>query len=93
MKVIEIIDLDITHIAHIADVHIRNVKRHDEYVSVFDKLYIKLNELKQSHPKMAIYLGGDIVHTKLDMSPELIRITHGFLKSCADIAPTWKPRL
>ena len=89
MRLIENINLEITHIAHIADVHIRNVKRHDEYVSVFEKLYLKLNELKQVHPKMAIYLGGDIVHTKLDMSPELIRITHSLLKKCADIAPTF----
>lgn len=89
MKVIQNIDVEITHIAHIADVHIRNVQRHEEYTSVFKKLYAQLVELKDAHPKMAIYLGGDIVHTKLDMSPELIRITHGFLKNCADIAPTF----
>ena len=89
MKIIENIDLEITHIAHIADVHIRNVIRHDEYNLVFDKLYKILNELKEAHPKMGIYLGGDIVHTKLDMSPELIRTTHNFLKNCCDIAPTF----
>lgn len=89
MKVIQTIDLEITHIAHIADVHIRNVRRHDEYMGVFSELYSSLKDLKSVHPKMAIYLGGDIVHTKLDMSPELIRMTHLFLKNCADIAPTF----
>lgn len=89
MKVINNIDLTITHVAHIADVHIRNVKRHVEYEQVFDRLYENLKDVKKQHPGLVIYLGGDIVHAKLDMSPELIQVTYKFLKSCADIAPTF----
>jgi len=89
MKVITKLNIDISHIAHIADVHIRNLKRHDEYNSVFNKLYSSLTQLKKKHPNLVIYLGGDIVHSKLDMTPELINVTYNFLKSCADIAPTF----
>ena len=39
MKVIDIGFDSITKIAHIADIHIRNVKRHKEYKKVFAKLY------------------------------------------------------
>ena len=39
MKRIEVGFDKITKIAHIADVHIRNVKRHKEYKKVFTKLY------------------------------------------------------
>lgn len=89
MKVLQKLNITVTHIAHLADVHIRNVKRHAEYEKVFNTLYENLRELKQEHPGLAIYLGGDIVHAKLDMSPELIQVTYKFLKSCADIAPTF----
>jgi len=89
MKVLQNYNLSITHIAHLADIHIRNVKRHDEYEAVFEKLYQSLKEEKEKHPGLGIYLGGDIVHAKLDMSPELIQVTYKLLKSCADIAPTF----
>jgi DNA repair exonuclease SbcCD ATPase subunit/DNA repair exonuclease SbcCD nuclease subunit len=89
MKVLQNIDLSITHIVHLADVHIRNTKRHPEYEAVFEKLYVSIKEEKEQHPGLAIYLGGDIVHAKLDMSPELIQVTYKFLKACADIAPTF----
>ena len=42
MKVIKKIDVSVKHIAHIADVHIRKVTRHDEYEEVFSKLYKEL---------------------------------------------------
>lgn len=89
MKVIKKLDFSVKHIVHIADIHIRNVKRHDEYQLVFDRMYDKIRQLKEDHRDLVIYLGGDIVHNKLDMSPELVSITYKLLKSCADIAPTF----
>jgi len=76
----------IDKIFHIADVHIRNVNRHKEYSEVFKKLYshIKKNKTDDS----LIYVAGDVVHAKTDMSPELIEMTSGFFRSLADIAPT-----
>ena len=76
---------NVEQILHIADIHIRNYKRHKEYRSVFSQLYKKVKAL----PKNSIvYIGGDIVHNKIDMSPELIHLTREFLVSLADIRPT-----
>jgi DNA repair exonuclease SbcCD ATPase subunit len=74
------------HIVHIADVHIRLFRRHEEYEIVFDRLYkdIRSKQLKN----FVIVLAGDIVHAKTDMSPEMIEVTSAFLRNIADIAPT-----
>jgi len=76
----------IDRIYHIADIHIRNVKRHKEYVQVFNKLYLYIKSTKT--PNSVIYVAGDIVHTKTDMSPELVDLVHEFFRTLADIAPT-----
>ena len=78
--------IDISKIFHIADIHIRNLKRHDEYRSVFKRLFKYLKQNVDS--KSVIFLGGDIVHSKNDMSPELVDMVSSFLTGCADIAPT-----
>ena len=58
------------HIHHISDIQIRNLKRHREYEEVFEnRLYEKVKE----YPENAVaYIGGDIAHSKTEMSPELI---------------------
>jgi DNA repair exonuclease SbcCD ATPase subunit/predicted MPP superfamily phosphohydrolase len=73
-------------IAHLADVHIRLYKRHDEYKECFAKLYeqIKTSDLTSG----VIVVAGDIVHAKTDMSPEMVALASEFFKSLADIAPT-----
>lgn len=68
-------------ILHVADIHIRNYTRHKEYRIVFEKLYAEVDKL----PKNSIvYVGGDIVHSKTDISPELIDLTTEFLTNLAD---------
>jgi len=70
--------------AHIADVHFRGLKRHDEYRAVFNAFFEKCRELKPD----AIFIGGDIVHSKTQgISPEVIDILHWWFKSMAEIAP------
>ena len=71
---------------HIADIHIRLFRRHDEYERAFERLYddIKSKQLED----FVIVLAGDIVHAITDMSPEMVEVTSRFLKSIADIAPT-----
>jgi len=73
-----------THIriAHISDVHIRMKDRHEEYQEVFDRLY---KMLREDNPDR-IFLGGDIVHSKISLSPELVQLTRSFLMNLADIA-------
>ena len=83
------IDIGLEHIDkiyHIADVHVRNVKRHDEYQQVFKKLYTYIKKTKTKDS--LIYVAGDIVHAKTDMSPELVHVVSDFFQNLADIAPT-----
>lgn len=71
-------------IAHLADVHIRKLKYHTEYKVVFKQLY----EILKKEEVDNIVICGDLVHTKTDMSPEMISMVSWFLSSLADIAPT-----
>ena len=79
-------DGTIKKIYHIADVHIRNLKRHKEYREVFENLYKYIKTTKTDDS--VIVLCGDIVHAKTDMTPEVIEMTQTFLKSLSDMLPT-----
>jgi DNA repair exonuclease SbcCD ATPase subunit/DNA repair exonuclease SbcCD nuclease subunit len=86
---IQKIDIGLTKIDkiyHLADIHIRNLKRHKEYKTVFARTvdYIK----STIQPNDIIFLGGDIVHAKTDMTPELVQSVQEFFKMFSDIAPT-----
>lgn len=72
-------------IAHLADIHCRNYTRHDEYRAQFKKLYKSLKEKNVD----AIVLAGDIVHSKLQISPELVDLVGWFFRSLSEIAPTY----
>ena len=74
-------------IYHIADVHIRNLKRHEEYRQVFSKLYEDIKS--RGTDEAIIYLAGDIAHAKLEMSPELVKEISEFFKECSNLAPTF----
>ena len=76
----------IDKIYHIADIHIRNLRRHQEYKLVFDRTVEAIK--KTIGPNDIIFLGGDIVHAKTDMTPELIQSVQEFFKMFADLAPT-----
>lgn len=83
------IDVGLTHIDkifHIADIHIRNLKRHVEYKEVFNKLLTEIRARKT--PNSIIYLAGDIAHAKTEMSPELISMISKLLIECAIECPT-----
>lgn len=73
-------------IYHIADIHIRNLKRHKEYSLVFNRLYDYLKSVRDDDS--IILLAGDIVHAKTDMTPEVVDMTQNFLRSLSDIMPT-----
>jgi len=73
-------------IVHLADIHIRLFKRHDEYRECFETLY---NQLRQEDlTDSVIVVAGDILHAKTDMSPEMVMMATEFLKNLANIAPT-----
>ncbi len=75
----------VDHILHIADVHLRNWKRHKEFKIVFDRLFTAADNLP---PNSIITIGGDIVHAKTDMSPELIDMVSYLFNGLADRHPT-----
>jgi len=68
-------------IYHIADVHIRNVKRHKEYRLVFEKMFEEIR--KRGTDDAIIYLAGDIAHAKLELSPELVREISWLFTECS----------
>ena len=73
------------HIHHISDIQIRNLKRHTEYEEVFNRLYEKVKENKDN---AVAYIGGDIAHSKTEMSPELVDQLSRLFKNLSDIVPT-----
>ena len=72
-------------IYHISDIQIRNLKRHAEYEGVFENLY---KFMRQDPADSVCYIGGDIAHSKTDMSPELIDQLSRLFTNLADICPT-----
>jgi len=72
-------------IAHISDVHIRLHSRHLEYKKVFVKLFKSLREQKPD----AIVLAGDIVHSKTELTPECLVLTHNLIEGCGKVADTY----
>ena len=62
----------IDKIYHVSDIHIRTLKRHKEYRDVFQNMFDYIKQT--STPNSIAVVTGDIVHSKLDMSPELVQM-------------------
>lgn len=72
--------------AHLADVHWRGLSRHGEYKRAFTKAF----ELIREQEVDAIFVAGDIVHSKTQgISPELIDHLCWWFKELSSIAPTY----
>ena len=69
-------------IAHIADVHIRNTSRHNEYEIVFKRLYKTLKKEQVD----VIFVVGDIFHSKTKLSPESVNLARTFFLNLSSIA-------
>ena len=78
--------MSLKKIYHIADVHIRNVKRHKEYRLVFEKMFAEIRN--RGTEDAIIYLAGDIAHAKLEMSPELVSEISWLFRECSNLCPT-----
>ena len=78
---------NIKYIVHIADIHIRLYKRMNEYTKVFDSLYIELEKIKRDD--MAIFILGDILHQKNEISAEVVDVVSNFFRSLGNIMPTF----
>lgn len=73
---------------HIADVHIRNLKRYEEYTKVFERLYKDVEESSKREFTGTIIV-GDLVHDKLRITNELIIFTQEFLTKLAEFGPVF----
>lgn len=72
-------------IAHISDVHIRGLTRHDEQKIVLSDFIRQCEENKVDH----IMITGDVWHSKLQgISPEAIDLLTWMFRSFADVAET-----
>lgn len=76
---------EVERIHHLADIHIRNFSRHEEYQVVLDRVYDRIR--KKSSPRSLIVVAGDVAHSKTDMSPELVKLISNFLISLESIRP------
>ena len=84
-KVVKVPFRKLKYIHHISDIQIRNLKRHKEYEEVFERTYEQVRKHKDN---AVAYIGGDIAHSKTDMSPELIDQLSRLFKNLSDICPT-----
>ena len=73
-----------THILHIADLHVRLNKRHDEYKEVFNNLY---EEIKKTPETTIVALLGDVFHSKSDLSPECVQVASDLFTRIAALRP------
>jgi len=78
----------IKSIAHLADIHIRTYRQHDEYKEVFDSLIKDLNlKFKNfEYLETRIVIVGDLFHQKITVSNEQIMLGSWFLNKLSEIA-------
>lgn len=74
----------ITKLVHFSDLHIRLFKDHDLYRQLITDMLSKFNEIKPDR----IVFTGDLVHSKNQMTPELIEMVAWVLTECSKIAKT-----
>ena len=74
----------IKKLIHFSDLHIRLFKDHDLYRSIMEDA---INQWKEIEPDRIVFT-GDLVHSKNQMTPELIEMVSWILKECSYIAKT-----
>lgn len=79
----------IKKIVHLADIHIRTFRMHNEYNESFELLYSSLKEeLKEyDYNEVRIVIVGDLVHQKITISNEQLMLSCDFLHNLSEIAP------
>lgn len=84
--------MEIKKIYHCADIHIRLYKRHEEYREQIQKFFNSVKEHMETNnlnrDECRIVIVGDTVHSKNQITPELIDIVTWFFTGCCDICDT-----
>jgi len=76
-------------IIHLADIHIRTFRLHDEYKEVFKTLLTQITNLIEEYKReeIRIVIAGDLVHQKIIISNEQLVLGTWFLRKLEEIAP------
>jgi DNA repair exonuclease SbcCD nuclease subunit len=74
----------IKKLIHFSDLHIRLFKDHDLYKSILETA---IEQWKELNPNRIVFT-GDLVHSKNQMTPELIEMVRWLLTECSSIAKT-----
>ena len=74
----------IKKLVHFSDLHLRLFKDHDLYRQILTEM---LEKFKEIGPDRIVFT-GDLVHSKNQMTPELIEIVAWTLTECTKIAKT-----
>ena len=74
----------INKLVHFSDLHIRLFKDHDLYKSIMVDMFKQWGEIAPDR----IVFTGDLVHSKNQMTPELIEMVSWVLTECSKIAKT-----
>jgi DNA repair exonuclease SbcCD nuclease subunit len=69
---------------HFSDLHIRLFKDHDQYRTILTEA---IRQWKELEPDRIVFT-GDLVHSKNQMTPELIEMVRWLLTECSHIAKT-----
>ena len=79
----------IKKIIHLADIHVRTYKMHDEYKQSFTHTLesIKDKVINYNREEVRIVIVGDIVHQKITISNEQLLLCSWFIDELAKIAP------
>tara|TARA_R110001583_G_scaffold78667_1_gene213068 strand:+ start:99940 stop:100728 length:789 start_codon:yes stop_codon:yes gene_type:complete len=72
---------DINKIVHFSDLHLKLFKQHELYKTQLKKCFEKWSELKPDR----IVFTGDLVHSKNQITPELINLVSWVMIECAKI--------
>lgn len=77
----------IKKIIHVADVHIRTYRMHDEYKEVFQKFIDEITEYCKDyeHDEIRIAIVGDLVHQKITISNEQLILSCWFLNELSKV--------
>ena len=74
----------IKRLVHFSDLHVRLFKDHELYRSILESAH---KEWKSISPDRIVFT-GDLVHSKNQMTPELIEFVAWVLTECSKIAKT-----
>jgi DNA repair exonuclease SbcCD nuclease subunit len=74
----------INNLVHFSDLHIRLFKDHELYKSILKDMFKQWGEIAPDR----IVFTGDLVHSKNQMTPELIEMVSWVLTECSKIAKT-----